>query len=332
MTEKDFRMNQPLIADIKRGSLEDGPGIRSVVFFKGCPLQCIFCHNPETQSPFVEIAFSEKDCIRCGQCKEVCPEDAIALHPQIPSPLTGEGQGGGERRPSFENRINRTKCTRCGKCTLVCPGQGLRSIGRYYEVEQLTEILMRDITFYRYSGGGVTLSGGECTMYPDYLEELLISLKANNINTMLETSGYFDYNTFKEKILPYIDVIYYDVKIADEDDHKMFTGRSNKKILDNLRRLIKEEDVQVIPRVPLIPGITATQKNLSAIVNILRGIGAENISLLPYNPMGMSIYTCLGREMPPLPDSFMKPDEEEEVYEMFREILEGKMAENTTRR
>lgn len=326
---------KPLIADIKRGSLEDGPGIRSVVFFKGCPLQCIFCHNPETQSPCVEIAFSEKDCIRCGRCKEVCPENAIALHPQIPSPpfqMQGEGQGGGELRPSFENHINRTRCTRCGECVIICPGQGLRSIGRYYEVEKLTEILMRDISFFRYSGGGVTLSGGECTMYPDYLEELLSHLKANNIHIVLETSGYFDYSTFKKKILSYIDVIYYDVKIADDDDHKKFIGKSNKKILDNLRQLIKEEDVQVIPRVPLIPGITATHKNLSDIVNLLRGIGAEKISLLPYNPMGMAMYTCLGRERPPLPDSFMKPDEEEEVYEMFREILEGNMTDTITGR
>ncbi|MBI5192873.1 MAG: glycyl-radical enzyme activating protein [Nitrospirae bacterium] len=238
----------------------------------------------------------------------------------IPSPSRGGlGWGWG----SSNTRINRPKCTKCGECVIVCPGHGLRSIGRYYEVKELTEILMRDISFYRYSGGGVTLSGGECTMYPDYLEELLHQLKSNNIHTLLETSGYFDYSTFKKKILPYIDVIYYDVKIADEDDHKMFIGKSNRMILDNLRLLINEEDVQVIPRVPLIPGITATQKNLSDIVNLLRGIGAENISLLPYNPMGMTMYTCLGRERLPLPDSFMKPDEEEELYEMFRGILRG---------
>ncbi len=296
-------MNEPLIADIKRGSLEDGPGIRSVVFFKGCPLQCIFCHNPETQSPLPEIAFSAKDCIRCGKCKEVCPEDAIVV--------------------GTAWHINRDKCNRCGKCVVVCPGQGLRAIGTHYDAAGLTEILMRDRSFYHYSGGGVTLSGGECTLYPDYLEELLRHLKSNNIHTLLETSGYFDYSTFKKKILPYIDVIYYDIKIAEEDDHKRFIGRPNQKILDNLRLLIEEEDVQIIPRVPIIPGITATHKNLSEIVQVLRGIGAENISLLPYNPMGMAMYTCIGRERPPLPDSFMKSDEEREVYDMFRGILQS---------
>lgn len=291
----------PLIIDIKRNSLEDGPGIRSVVFFKGCPLRCVFCHNPETQEAGAEIAFSPKDCIRCGSCKDVCPAGAIDLE----SP----------------EHIIRDKCNRCGECAKACPGNGLRAVGVYYEIEELVQILLQDISFYRHSNGGVTLSGGECTMYPDYLEALLKQLKANNIHTAIETAGYFDYEAFSKKILPYIDLIFYDIKIADADSHAELIGRSNERIINNLQRLIKEKGVEVHPRIPIVPGITATHENLSFIAGLLYKIGADKVSLLPYNPMGMEMYTKLGRQRPHLSEGFMKPDEEKEIYETFRTII-----------
>ncbi len=149
--------NLPLIVDVKKNSREDGPGIRSVVFFKGCPLRCVFCQNIEAQEPGAEIAFSAKECINCALCEDACPQEAVDLE--------------------FPGRIHRDKCTRCGKCADACPGRGLRVVGSYYSVEGLTEILLRDESFYRHSGGGVTLSGGECTLYPDYVELLLRGLK-----------------------------------------------------------------------------------------------------------------------------------------------------------
>lgn len=294
--------NLPLIVDIKRHSLEDGPGIRSVVFFKGCPMRCIFCQNPEAQETVQEIAFSDKDCIRCGRCKDVCPHGAIDVE--------------------ISTLIDRDKCTRCGECTKTCPGNGLRLIGKYYPVETITEILLRDLPFYRHSGGGVTLSGGEPALYPDCIEALLKSLKAYNIHIAIETSGYFDYDKFKQKILPYVDLIYYDIKIAESEAHKIYTGRSNQIIIDNLRYLIKEDKVKVHPRIPLIPDITATRENLSAIVNLLHETGVENVSLLPYNPMGIEMNDKLGRPKPPLLEGFMKSDEEEEVYDMFKNLVE----------
>ena len=296
--------NLPIIVDIKRHSLEDGPGIRSVVFFKGCPLRCTFCHGPETQEPGVEIAFSARECIKCGKCADVCPQRAIDIE--------------------FPGRIHREKCARCGECASVCPGKGLRLVGSYYPVETLTEVLLRDLPFYRHSNGGVTLSGGECTLYPEYLEALLKRLKEKKVHIALQTCGYFDYDTFRRKILPYTDLIYYDVKIADPEAHRKYTGKTNHKILDNLRRLLQAGTVEIHPRIPLIPGITATRGNLSAIVDLLCDMGARDVSLLPYNPMGIDVAVKLGRAMPPLPERFMEPDEEKHIYDMFNRLLREK--------
>lgn len=294
----------PLIADIKRHSLEDGPGIRSVVFFKGCPLRCIFCQNPEAQDPKAEIAFSSRECIRCGKCAEVCSQGAVDL--ETPS------------------RIHREKCIRCGMCAEACPGRGLRRIGTFYPVETLAELLLRDLPFYRHSGGGVTLSGGECTLYPYYLESLLKILKARGVHVVLETSGDFEYVIFREKVLPFIDMIYYDVKFADSRAYRQYTGRSNQRIIENFLCLLREGGVTVHPRIPVIPGITATRENFSGIVGFLCEAGAENVSLLPYNPMGFEMAVSLGRPRSILPDGFMKREEEREVYNLFKMILAEK--------
>lgn len=296
--------SSPLIVEIKRGSHEDGPGIRSVVFFKGCPLRCVFCHSPETQEPKEEIVFSAQNCIECGNCSGVCPQGAIDL--------------------SRPGHIDRNKCIRCGRCADVCPGEGLRLIGQFYPVEDLVEILLRDQPFYRYSNGGVTLSGGECTLYPNYLESLMKSLKARQIHLVLETCGYFSYEIFERKILPYIDLIYFDVKIADSEIHEKYTGKKNSRIQDNLRRLLRKKHVVIQPRIPLVPGVTATRENLSAIVDFLCRAGAQNVSLLPYNPLGIEMTVRLGKSRPALPRKFMKPDEERQVCSMFESIIEQK--------
>lgn len=295
---------KPLVVDIKRMSHEDGPGIRGVVFFKGCPLRCVFCHNPETQDPNLEISYSSKDCIRCGRCASSCPLGAIDL--------------------ADPRHIDRAKCDTCAECVKVCPGTGMRAIGVYYEPEELTEILLRDLAFYRHSGGGVTLSGGECTLFPDYLERLLKLLKAQSVHTALETSGYFDYEPFRRKVLPYLDLVYFDMKLGDTSVHERFTGRPNEKIIDNLRALLKETGVKVEPRAPLVPGVTATFENLSSIVEMLNNAGAQNVTLLPYNPMGMETAISLGRHKPPLQERFMSPEEEMKATEMFRAIINNK--------
>src|SRR3990170_117219 len=294
----------PLIVDIKRHSLEDGPGIRSVVFFKGCPLRCVFCQNPEAQDPRTEIAFCGSKCIYCGMCAVTCPRGAID--------------------PEGPERIYREQCDRCGLCTDACGGGALRRIGSYYPVETLTEILLRDLAFYRHSGGGVTLSGGECTLFPGYLELLLGHLKARDVHVAIETSGYFDYRVFRDKILPFVDLVYYDVKIANPNAHRRQLGKSNRRILNNLRRLLQEERVEVLPRVPIVPEITATWENLRAIVDALSEAGAKRVSLLSYNPLGLEMAERLGRPRPPLQAAFMKPEEETEISAMLTTLIENK--------
>jgi pyruvate formate lyase activating enzyme len=292
----------PLIVAVKRHSLEDGPGIRSVAFFKGCLLRCIHCHNPECQDMEVEIAFSARECIGCGECVDACPENAIDLD-----------------RPG---RIQREKCVRCGACAEVCPGRGLRSVGKHYPVDDLLPILLRDLAYYRHSGGGVTLSGGECTLYPRYLRSLLQGLKGKGVHVAIETSGYFDYQAFENNILPYVDLIYYDLKLADPEAHRKYTGKTNQRIIRNLKRLIRGQGVEIHPRIPLVPGVTATEENLKAILHILSEIGAEDVTLLPYNPMGMEMAEGLGRPKPLLPERFMRPAEEKKIYAVFQALVE----------
>ena len=292
----------PLIADIKRHALEDGPGIRSVVFFKGCPLRCVFCHLPETQDSRPEILFSTHLCLESRECAEACPEDAIHF--------------------DSSERIDRSRCNRCGLCVDACPGGGLRLVGKSYSVEELTETLLRDLPFYRHSGGGVTLSGGECTLFPDYLEALLKSLKHRKIHVTLETCGHFEWKRFQRKVLPYLDLVYFDLKFADPKAHEKYAGTSNHLILENLRRLLRIGGVEVHPRVPLIPGLTATYDNLSSIVSLLFGLGARDVRLLPYNPMGLATYAALGRPRPNLPEAFMTAEEEAQLQAMLRQIVQ----------
>jgi pyruvate formate lyase activating enzyme len=188
---------------------------------------------------------------------------------------------------------------------------------------QLAEVLLRDRAFYRHSGGGVTLSGGECALYPDYLELLLRALKQHDIHVVLETAGLFDYRLFEQKVLPHLDAVYYDIKFADSGEHERLLGAPNHRILTNFRRLVASGRVAVHPRIPIIPAITDTRENLAAIAEIISSAGARDVSLVPYNPMGLEMFDSLGRPRPPLPATFMKPDEEAAVHAMFEEILDG---------
>ncbi|MEW6363147.1 MAG: glycyl-radical enzyme activating protein [Acidobacteriota bacterium] len=292
----------PLVVDVKRHSLEDGPGIRSVVFFKGCALRCVFCQNPETQDARLEIAFFVQKCVGCGECVKACPAGAASVQ--------------------LDGRIDRDRCSRCGSCVDACTGGALRTVGRYYSPGALVDLLLRDEPYYRHSGGGVTLSGGECALYPEYLEMLLEPLKARGVHVAIQTAGWFDYASFHQQILPHVDLVYFDLKLADERAHRQLTGRGNRRILMNLERLLREP-VQTAVRIPVVPGITATEENLSGLVAILRELRVSQVELLPYNPLGLAMHRALGRLTPALPRRFLSAAEERSIEEMLRRITAG---------
>ncbi len=294
---------RPFIFNIHHFALDDGPGIRTTVFLKGCPLSCVWCHNPESISVEMEIAFHPDRCIRCGDCMESCEDDAITM--------------------DGEQRILRDKCTGCARCVEVCPAKALRKVGEYYSVDDLTELLLKDRVFYDTSEGGVTFSGGEPTLQTGYLAAVMKELKKNGIHIAIQTAGMFDLSEFRTKLLPYIDLIYYDIKFYDADSHRQYTGRGNERILDNFLYLNKIPDIEIIPRVPLIPDITDTEDNLTNIAGFLKGAGCTVCELMPYNPGGISKRIAIGKSVSPdLPGNMIGIEEEKRLKSLFR----GKIA------
>ncbi|PIP38023.1 MAG: glycyl radical-activating protein [Desulfobacterales bacterium CG23_combo_of_CG06-09_8_20_14_all_51_8] len=258
----------PLILDIKGNSLDDGPGIRTVVFFKGCPLSCVWCHNPESKRAAPEISFDRNECVGCDTCIQICPEKALDRN-----------------NPFF---IDRTRCTLCNACVINCPSGALSMVGREMTVEEIVAFAAKDKPFFENSGGGVTLSGGEPTLHMDFLSGLLNRFKAEGIHTLVETCGLFDFSAFADKILPWVDSIYYDIKLYDPDAHRNFCGVKNDRILKNfskLNTLSTSKRFELLPRTPLIPDITATEKNLTQIAEFLADQGVRQTRLLGYNPL-----------------------------------------------
>ncbi len=279
--------NLPLIFDIRHFTLDDGPGIRTTVFLKGCPLSCIWCHNPESLSAQKEIAFYDHLCMKCGECVTACPEGAV--------------------NPLLKQRIDRNRCTACEVCTEACPTTALKPVGRYYPPDELIQILLKDKIFYDVSKGGVTFSGGEPTLFMDYVRPAMRELKRNAVHIALQTSGMFDLPEFRTKLLPYIDLIFYDLKIFDPEKHKKFTGVDNHRILSNLAILAKESNVEIIPRTPLVPDITDTPENLKQIERFLKALGIPAFQCLAYNSGGDEKRTAIGKSINRSPDAFLLP-------------------------
>lgn len=291
------------VFDIQRFSVHDGPGIRTTVFLKGCPLRCLWCHNPEGISQKPELMFFEYKCLGCGTCARVCPEGAISLPPERIPPAPPLGAGKEKIFPA----LDREKCTGCGKCAEACPSGAWRLVGQRITVEDLLCALERDALLYDRSQGGVTFSGGEPLFQPDFLLSALRACKEKQIHTAVDTSGYAPWRVL-EKIAPFVDLFLFDLKPMDEEEHRRYTGVSNRPIHENLRRLAKLGR-PVIVRVPLIPGITDTERNIQALVAFFRelGGGIQGVELLPYHDVAEK-YQRLGRSygMPPLP----RPTEE----------------------
>lgn len=299
-------MTRPLIVDIKRHSLEDGPGIRSVVFFKGCPLRCAFCQNPEAQEFAAEIVFRATACIGCRACVAACPSRAIGAGPELRS---------------------REMCTMCGACTHACPSGALALLGQGLSLEEIVDTVLRDAAYYRHSGGGVTLSGGECTAFPEFAGTLLGRLRAQGIHTAVETCGEFSLSEFSTHIFPHLDLILFDLKLADSAAHTQFTGHDNERIWCNLESLLEVAAERVQIRIPLVPGITATKENLGALATRAFAIGARNLTLLPYNPLGAAMAANLGRAYPAgVPTRFTSPEETRNLIAWFADEVAGRFS------
>lgn len=264
------------IFDIKRFAVHDGPGIRTTVFFKGCPLRCLWCHNPESVKIQRQIVFFENKCIGCGECFKRCPNKAIEA--------TLQGR-----------KYYRDKCTLCGTCVEYCYAEATVMQGKIVEVEEVIEEVKKDMPFYENSGGGVTLSGGEPTMQPEFCIAILQESKKAGMHTALDTSGYVKFDILKE-ILKYVDLILYDLKVMDSQKHKEYTGVTNEIILSNLKEIDKM-DIPIEIRIPTIPGYNDSEDNLyatSQLINRLHNV--IRIKMLPYHRLGEGKYDRLNME------------------------------------
>ena len=266
------------IVEIKRFAVHDGDGIRTTVFFKGCPLKCVWCHNPETISPKRQLAFYRHKCISCGKCAEVCGCHTFS-----------------ENMHMADNK----KCTVCGKCTKVCPQSALEIFGKEMSTDDICSVLLKDRDFYAESGGGITLSGGECLLQSEACFEILETMKQNGINTAVDTCGFVPKSAI-DKVMPYTDTFLYDIKAIDEDVHIKCTGQSNKIILDNLIYLDSCGAKSEI-RIPFVPSYNAAQiKKIVAFLSMLKNI--VRVRVLPYHNYARSKYNALNTEntLPPL--------------------------------
>lgn len=262
------------IVEIKRFAVHDGDGIRTTVFFKGCPLKCVWCHNPESIGFEPQLAYYQNKCINCGECVAACPENAHII--------TEKG-----------HFFNREKCVTCGNCEEVCLGEALKIYGREMTIENLMPILLEDKHFYETSGGGVTLSGGECLIQPDFCAELLKNLKENRINTAVDTCGFVSREVL-DKVIPYTDVFLYDIKAIDEDVHIRCTGKSNKIILNNLVYLDSQNKAIEI-RIPYVPNFNDTEiPKINRFLKTLKNI--KSIKVLPYHNYAGSKYEAMGMQ------------------------------------
>lgn len=272
--------------ELQNFSVNDGNGIRTIIFFAGCPLRCQWCSNPESYSNELKVAHYKKTCINCGRCARICPK-GVGIN--------------------LDDPTERKKCNSCGLCVEVCPTGSRKYLIYKYTVNEILEKIEKQKIFYRYSGGGVTFSGGEATLQQDVLRELVNKLYDQAINLAIETSGYFEFEEVKD-ILSKLDLIFIDIKNMDSNKHKDFTGVNNEKILKNISKL-KELKVPVVVRIPVIEGFNSDAKNIKATAKFVKtNLENPKIELLPYHSFGDGKYEVLGIKKPS--DNFKIPSKE----------------------
>lgn len=289
-----------IIFDIQRFTLHDGPGIRTTVFLKGCPLKCLWCHNPESINPKPELFFFPERCVRCGSCVEVCPNQAVSITEGI-------------RVFSSQN------CTLCGKCTLTCSKRALSLAGYEISSDEVIHILKKDLPFYKKSNGGITLSGGEPLLQQKFVLDILKQAKALGIHTCIDTTAYRKWEHIQE-VVPYIDLFLVDLKSMDTSNHRELTGVGNGIILENIKQLV-ENDARIIFRVPVIPGVNDDIANFTLMVSFLKSLHStiEGIELLPFNVMARSKYQRFGKPYLYTNLKTQTPEKMNEIAKIFAE-------------
>jgi pyruvate formate lyase activating enzyme len=267
-----------VVFDIQRFSIHDGPGIRTTVFLKGCPLRCLWCSNPESQDFFPNLMARDMNCRACGACAEGCPEGAIRFSQE-------EGR-----------KILWDCCTQCMQCVDVCIYNALTRCGKRMAVDEVLEEVLRDEAFYRNSGGGMTVSGGEALAQGAFVERLLGKAKAAGLHTVLDTSGYAPWSTL-ERLIPLVDLFLWDIKHLDPEMHRQGTGVDNALILENLKKA-SQQIKRFWLRMPLIADYNDSEAHIREVIYLGRKMGAEKISLLPYHQGGESKCRQMGRAYP----------------------------------
>jgi len=259
-------------------TVHNGPGIRTLILFKGCPLRCLWCSTPESQSARQEIAVFPEKCIHCDECLAACPAGAIRLNENSVS-------------------VDRTACDGCGKCVSACNAEAFRLFGRPMTVAELVAEARKDAIAFKHSRGGVTLSGGEPLLQPEFTVALVRALADTGISVGVDTCGYVPRATI-ERVLPYVDFFLWDVKLVNERRHRFLTGVSNRRILGNLR-LVSQRGVPVYVRIPLIPAYTDREEDLEAACRLVQGLASVvEVDLLPVHHLGRARYLSLGRDYP----------------------------------
>jgi len=267
------------VLNIQRYSIHDGPGVRTTVFLKGCPLRCLWCANPESQKTGIELMYDEKLCMQCRRCVETCVNGAIIW-----------------RDSRIE--LQRGDCVACGACAEACPTEALEMAGKSMSYEDVYKEAVKDEMFYRKSGGGVTITGGEPTLHMDFLEYMSRRCRENGIHISVETCGYCDEESII-KIGRLFDFIFFDIKQLDDRKHTTLTSGSNRKILANVRTLIERyyTDGNIVLRYPFIPGCNDSDEDMSALVIFWKSLNRNvKIEVLPYHRLGIAKYKKLGRE------------------------------------